>query len=61
AKAAEEEFPESYTRLGEHLERFFNDNISIKKRPSGEGTIIIGFKSDSDIENILSKFERIKS
>ncbi|MDE7356794.1 MAG: ParB/RepB/Spo0J family partition protein [Rikenellaceae bacterium] len=61
AKAAEEEFPESYTRLVEHLERFFNDNISIKKRPSGEGTIIIGFKSDSDIENILSKFERIKS
>lgn len=60
-KAAEEEFPESYTRLVEHLERFFNDNISIKKRPSGEGTIVIGFKSDSDIENILSKFERIKN
>ncbi len=56
---AEEELPESYTRLVEQLERFFNDNISIKRRPSGEGTIIIGFKNDSDIESILSKFETI--
>lgn len=55
----EEEFPESYTRLVEHLERFFNENISIKKRPSGEGTIVIGFKNDSDIEEMLSKFETI--
>ena len=55
----EEEFPESYTRLVEHLERFFNENISIKKRPSGEGTIFIGFKNDSDIEEMLSKFETI--
>ncbi len=55
----EEEFPESYTRLVEHLERFFNENISIKKRPSGEGSIVIGFKSDSDIEEMLSKFETI--
>lgn len=57
--AVEEDFPESYTRLVEHLERFFNENISIKKRPSGEGTIVIGFKSDSDIEEMLSKFETI--
>jgi len=59
APAVEEEFPESYTRLVEHLERFFNENISIKRRPSGEGTIVIGFKNDSDIEQMLSKFETI--
>ncbi len=59
SSVVEEEFPESYTRLVEHLERFFNENISIKKRPSGEGTIVIGFKNDSDIEQMLSKFETI--
>ena len=55
----EEEFPESYTRLVEHLERFFNENISIKKRPYGEATIVIEYKNDSDIEEMLSKFETI--
>ena len=57
--AVEEEFPESYTRLVEHLERLFNENISIKRRPTGEGTITIGFKNDSDIEEMLSKLETI--
>ena len=27
----EEEYPESYTRLVEHLERFFSQNIAIKR------------------------------
>lgn len=55
----EEEFPESYTRLVEHLEHFFNQEISIKKTAKGDGKIVIGFKSDKEIENILSKFETI--
>lgn len=55
----EEEYPESYTRLVEHLEKFFNQDISIKKSNKGDGKIIINFKNDEEINNILSKFEFI--
>ena len=44
----EEEYPESYTRLVEHLERFFSQNIAIKRTKSGGGKITIGFESDKD-------------
>lgn len=53
----DEEFPENYTRLVEHLEKFFNQDISIKKSPKGDGKIVISFKNDDEINNILSKFE----
>lgn len=53
------ELPENYTRLVEHLERYFTQDISIKKGIKGDGKIIINFKNDNDINNILSKFELI--
>ena len=55
----DEEYPESYTRLVEHLEKFFNQEISIKKGPKGDGKIVIGFRDDAEIEKILSKFEHL--
>lgn len=57
--AEEEEYPETYTRLVEHLERFFNQDISIKKGNKGRGKIIIEFKSDDEINSFLNKFDRI--
>ncbi|MFI3262133.1 MAG: ParB/RepB/Spo0J family partition protein [Rikenellaceae bacterium] len=51
------ELPESYIKLVEHLEKYFSQDISIKKGKNGEGKIVINFKDDSDINNILSKFE----
>lgn len=56
----DEEFPETYTRLVEHLERVLTQNIAIKKSKKGGGTITIGFSDDKDIENFISKFEKIK-
>ncbi|MCL2560701.1 MAG: ParB/RepB/Spo0J family partition protein [Rikenellaceae bacterium] len=53
----EEEFPESYGRLVEHLERLFSQNISIKKGKKGGGKIVIDFDTDADIEAFLTKFE----
>lgn len=55
----DEEYPESYTRLVEHLERFFNQDISIKKSAKGKGKIIIEFKSDEEIKAFLKKFDGI--
>ncbi|MFI3322325.1 MAG: ParB/RepB/Spo0J family partition protein [Rikenellaceae bacterium] len=57
--SSEEEFPESYVRLVEKLEFFFNQEISIKKGSKGDGKIVIGFKNDDEISDILSKFENL--
>ena len=56
---SDEEFPESYGRLVEHLERFFTQDISIKKNNKGGGRIVIGFDTDEDVARILSQFERL--
>lgn len=52
----EEEYPESYTRLVEHLERFFSQNISIKRGRNGGGKITIDFENDNDIERFIERF-----
>lgn len=58
-KAEEEEYPESYGRLVEHLEKFFSQDISIKKGKKGGGRIVIEFADDRDIDAFIGKFNRI--
>lgn len=53
----EEEYPESYLRLVEQLERLFSSEIAIKRSKSGGGRITIGFADDSEIEQFI---ERLK-
>ncbi|MEG1634876.1 MAG: ParB/RepB/Spo0J family partition protein [Rikenellaceae bacterium] len=60
-KITDDEYPESYTRLVEYLEKFFSQEISIKKSAKGDGKIVIGFKNDDDVKEILSKFEKLQS
>ncbi len=54
----EEEFPASYTRLVEQLERIFSQDISIKKDKKGGGKIVIGFSTDADIDAFVEKLGR---
>ena len=54
----DEEYPESYGRLVEHLEKFFSQDIAIKRGKSGGGKIIIDFSSDADIEKFIKKFSK---
>lgn len=60
AKAAQsvedEEYPESYLRLVEQLEKLFTQEISIKRSKSGGGKIVIGFSDDKDIETFVARF-----
>lgn len=55
---ADEEYPETYSRLVEHLERFFSQDISIRKGKKGGGRIVIDFANDNDIETFIRKFEK---
>ena len=52
----EEEYPESYTRLVEYLEKFFSQDISIKRGKNGGGKIVIDFAEDKDIERFIERF-----
>lgn len=56
--AEEEEYPESYARLVEHLERVFSDQISIRRAKNGGGKIVIGFADDAQIESFIEHFTR---
>ena len=56
---ADEEYPESYSRLVEYLEKFFSQDIAIKRGKNGGGKIIIDFSSDADIEKFVKKFNKL--
>ena len=56
---ADEEYPESYSRLVEYLEKFFSQDICIKRTKNGGGKIIIDFSSDADIEKFVKKFHKL--
>ena len=55
----DEEYPESYSRLVEQLEKFFSQDIAIKRGKNGGGKIIIDFASDSDIEKFIKRFNKL--
>lgn len=52
----DEEYPESYLKLVEQLERFFSQDISIKRSKNGGGRITIAFTDDKDIERFIERF-----
>ncbi|MBP3455777.1 MAG: ParB/RepB/Spo0J family partition protein [Alistipes sp.] len=60
AAAADDEYPESYLRLIEQMERVFSENISIKRSKKGGGRIVIDFADDSEIEKFIDRFNTVK-
>ncbi len=56
----DEEYPESYSRLVDELEKFFNQEIAIKRSKNGGGKIVIGFANDKDIEEFINRFAKRK-
>ena len=59
ATGAEEEFPESYTRLVERLSLLLTEDIKIKRTEGGKGKIVIGFSSDEEVEAMISKLNKL--
>ena len=60
ATAADEEYPESYSRLVMELERILSDNISIKRTKSGSSRITIECSNDAEVEQLIAKLGKIK-
>ena len=58
ATSDDEEYPEAYLRLVEQLEKFFSQDISIKRGKNGGGKIVIGFDDDKDIERFIERFKK---
>ena len=56
---ATEELPDTYFKLVEHLEKYFNSNINIKRNEKGEGKITINFVSDEEVADFIKKFEEL--
>ena len=55
-----DEYPESYSRLVEELERVLSENISIKRTKSGSSRITIECANDGEVEMLISKLGKIK-
>jgi ParB family chromosome partitioning protein len=51
------DLPEEYYRVLEHMGKFFDNSISLKRSASGKGTMTIRFSSDEEIRNFLKALE----
>jgi ParB family chromosome partitioning protein len=55
-KPAKTAIPEKYESMRELLQTKLNAKVELKRNPAGKGTLIIPFKSDADLQKILSSF-----
>ena len=53
-QATEQELPDEYYKVLEHIGKYFSNNISLKRSSSGKGTMTIRFDSDEEIRKFLS-------
>lgn len=54
---ASTELPDEYYRILEHMGKFFENSISLKRSDSGKGTMTIRFSSDEEIRKFLQALE----
>jgi ParB family chromosome partitioning protein len=50
-----------YESLRTHLSEYFQTDIELKRNNKGNGKIVIPFKSDEDLERILTILDKLKS
>lgn len=56
----EVKLPQPYEELKNQLAEFFHTDIDFKRSGKGTGKIIIGFRSDDELERIIGIFDRLK-
>lgn len=57
AAPAPQDLPDDYYRVLEHIGKFFDNSISLKRSPSGKGTMTIRFNSDEEVKRFLKALE----
>jgi ParB family chromosome partitioning protein len=57
AARTEQELPDVYYHVLEHIGRYFGDNISLKRSRNGKGTITIHFNSDEEMAGFLQALD----
>ncbi|MBP5218677.1 MAG: ParB/RepB/Spo0J family partition protein [Bacteroidales bacterium] len=56
-EAQVQDLPEDYYRVLEHIGKFFDNSISLKRTSSGKGTMTIRFSSDEEVSRFLKALE----
>ena len=53
----QQKLPEEYEELRLHLTEYFKTNVDFKRDNKGKGKIVISFRSDDELERIISIFD----
>ena len=53
----QQDLPDEYYRVLERIGKFFDNSISLKRSPSGKGTMTIRFNSDEEVGKFLRALE----
>lgn len=56
-----EELPAEYEQLRQQLSNFFKTNIQFARGSNGKGKIVIPFRSDEELEKIISELDKAKN
>ncbi len=57
AAPRQQELPQDYYRILEHVGKYFTNDISLKRSPSGKGTMTIRFNSDEEVSAFVKALE----
>lgn len=55
--AGKQDLPDEYYKILEHIGKYFSNNISLKRAPSGKGTMTIRFDSDEEMRKFLKALD----
>ncbi|MGM9766394.1 MAG: ParB/RepB/Spo0J family partition protein [Candidatus Cryptobacteroides sp.] len=56
-KKSEESLPDEYYKVLEHIGKYFDKSISLKRNSAGKGTMTIHFGSDNEMRRLLEALE----
>ena len=57
AATKQQDLPDEYYKVLEHIGKFFDNSISLKRSASGKGTMTIKFNSDEEVGRFLKALE----
>jgi ParB family chromosome partitioning protein len=52
-----QELPDDYFRVLEHIGKYFEQDISLKRSAGGKGTMTIRFNSDAEVQRFLKALD----